>query len=284
MSRLNARLGSRPGVTLVEVLVAVGLASLVCAAAAAALLKVERSRRASRAERDGRLVLRDGAMVLRSELQGVAAESVRVWGDTAVSFLGLVGVGVVCARTDSALVLPPASATSGLPFTAWRSPAEPGDVVAAVEGDSAGNRAWARIVSVDAPRDAAGCSPATGFVSPLDSASRRPVVRVRLDRAMSSLVAVGAPLQVVRRGRFVLHRGADRSWSLAYRRCDDLGSCGAAQPVAGPLASAAEAGLGFSLRADPSRLDVVLRAVGETAVPARESLRTVIGLRNAPAP
>lgn len=268
----------RPGATLVELVVALALSAIVSAAAATALVSAERHQRRVTATSDDRRSLREAALVLATELQSAAADSIRLRGDTAVDVLSLVGSSVLCAATGSAVVVPPSAATQGDPFTVWRSDPQPGDLAAAF--DSA-VQAWsfAVIDSVVTRATVAGCTPATGFITSADSGARLPATRLRLDRALSTGVTPGAPLRVVRPTRYLLHRGGDGSWALAQRRCDRWGACGAAQPAAGPLAAAADSGLALHLVPGAFRLDFAMRAPGAAQASA-ESLRVAVGLRN----
>ncbi|HLA91580.1 MAG TPA: hypothetical protein VJL28_14220 [Gemmatimonadaceae bacterium] len=268
------------GAALAELVVACVLAAVVSAAAAAAMVGAERYARRVTASSEARRTLSEAELTLAAELRSAAADSLRLVGDTAAEFLGLVGTSAACVATGRLLVLPPALSTAVLPVTVWRLPPEVGDLVAVF--DSAGGGSWrtARADSVASRADGAGCTPASGLLSAADSVARRPVTRLRLDRALPPSAGAGAPVRLLRRGRFVLTRGGDRSWSLAYRRCSGSPGCGNAQPVAGPLASASDSGLAFTLVEGEPRLEAMLRAPRREALTPGESRRLVITLRN----
>src|SRR5471032_1033457 len=256
MSRVK-RLKSRCGAGLTEMLVALALSAFVSAAAAAALTSAERYMRRTRATSDARRTLREAAALLGSELRAAASDSVRLRGDTAIDFLGLVGVSVVCVASGNVLVAPPDVAAGGFPYSSWRATPEAGDLLAVF--DTAAGVTW-RTVAIDTastPSNGAGCKPSSGLISAADSAARRAVTRMVLHTALSPSPLLGAPLRVIRPGRYALTRAADGSWSLSYRRCTS--ACGVAQPVVGPLAAPSSSGVVFTSIASESRLEVFLR-------------------------
>ena len=274
------RLRLRAGAGLPELIVALVLAAVVSAAAATALAGMERYTRASRAGASERRVVREAEAVLASELRVSASDSVRVRGDTAVDFDGLVGVSVACVSSGVLLVLPPDVAAGGHAYSAWRASPEAGDLVAVF--DTAGGGTWntGTVDTATSRSDGAGCTPATGLVAPADSAARRAATRIVLRAALAAGSArVGSPVFIMRPARYALTHSADGGWSLSYRRCDG-GTCGTAQPVAGPLASPGDAGLGFVRAAGEGRLEARLRAVPAAGVtpPLSDTLR--IALRN----
>jgi hypothetical protein len=260
-------------------IVALTLSAIVSAAGATALASAERYTRASRATADARRTLREAAAVLTSELRVASSDSVRVRGDTALDFLGMIGVSAVCVSSGTVLVLPPDVAASGKPYSSWRAVPESGDIVALF--DTAGGGSWktAIVDSAGTQTSAAGCRPSSGLMSPADSVARRAVTRIVLHTSFGPAVAiVGTPVRVVRSGRYALTRAADGSWSLSYRRCDGL-ICAVAQPVAGPFAAPADSGLAFAGGSPGSSIDVFLRTPPVAGRP-RESARIHIALRN----
>lgn len=262
-----------------ELLVALVLAAIVSAAVATALSGAERQLRRAVAASTDRRVLREAELVLGAELRAASADSLRVLGDTAVEFFGLVGTSVVCVGGGLIVVLPPAVAASGAPYSVWRATPEAGDMVVAFDTLGGGRWRTATVESVDSRPDGAGCLPASGLLSAADSVARRPALWLLLDRVVPG-AAAGSPLRIVRRARYVLRRGVNREWTLSYRRCDRTGVCEASQPVVGPLASAADSGLVFALEESPGRLAVTLRAPLREPGRPRVIQRLSITLRN----
>lgn len=275
------RLRARRGAGLAEMIVALTLSAIVSAATVAALAGAERYMRRSRAASDARRTLREAESVLASELRAAASDSVRVRGDTAVDFLGLVGVSVVCVTSGTVLVLPPDVAAGGLPYSSWRASPETGDVVAVFDTASGGAWRTAVVDSASTRTDGAGCKPSSGLLSAADSAARRPVMRVVLRSSLDTAAAiVGTPVRVLRNGRYALTRAADGSWSLSYRRCTGS-SCGVAQPVAGPFAAPSDSGLVFTNVASESRIEAFFRTLSTGSAEApRESALLRVTLRN----
>jgi prepilin-type N-terminal cleavage/methylation domain-containing protein len=270
---------ARRGMTLAELLVALVLAAIVSAAVAAALSGAERQMRRAVAASTDRRTLREAELVLSAELRAAPADSLRLLGDTAVEFPGLVGTSVVCVGAGNVVVLPPAAAESGAPYSVWRARPEVGDMVVAFDTLGGGHWSTATVDSVDSRPDGAGCLPASGLLSAADSVARQAALWLRLDRALTG-ARTGAPLRVIRRARYVLLRGVNHEWTLSYRRCDPGGACEASQPVVGALASAADSGLVFALQTSPTRLAVTLRTpLREPGLP-RETQRLSIALRN----
>ncbi|MBI3567628.1 MAG: hypothetical protein HY084_05430 [Gemmatimonadetes bacterium] len=242
----------RRGAGLAELVVALALSALLSMAGVAALIGVERYTRRAAVDDDAQRVLREVESVLAAELRAAAADSITVRGDTAVDLFTGVATSVVCAVAGAVLVLPSDQAASGVPYLHVRTTPLAGDVLAAY--DTAGAWHAARVDSAQWNADGAGCSTASGFRTAADSVARLRVLRLRI--ATELTVGAGAPVRLFRRGRYALIRGGDGSWGLGWRRCDELGVCGASQPVAGPLAAPSEGGLVFQLAADGGSIEV----------------------------
>ena len=267
----------RKGTTVAELVVAFALAALLAALGGTALVATERHVRNAVAGSGDRRTLREAQSVLATELRTAAAQEITLRGDTAADFLGVVGLSVACVSSGTLLVLPGSISTNGPPLTTWRSTAVPGDLISAFDTTPPAVWRTARIDSVTSRTDGAECSSATGFRTAADSIAHRAVTRLRLDRALD--VGTGAPVRILRAGRYMLHLGSDKSWSLAYRACDALGVCGSAQPVVGPLATARDSGLSISVSGTDPVLIVTVRAPPSPTAPGITQ-RAIIALRN----
>jgi hypothetical protein len=263
----------------VELMVALTLSALVAAAVATALAGAERYMRGVRAASGARRTLREAKGVLASELRAASADSLRVRGDTAVDFLGLVGLSVVCVSSGTVIVLPPEVAADGLPYTSWRASPESGDLVVAFDTASGGVWRAAVVDSAVARSDGAGCKPSSGLISVADSAARKPFMRLQLLATLEPSIPVGAPVRLLRSGRYALTHSGDGSWALSYRRCAGS-SCGTAQPVAGPLSAPTDSGLLFASAAGESRVEAALSAPGSGPRAPREGTLLRITVRN----
>ena len=92
--------GHRRGASLAEFVVAFTLAVLLAAATAAALTGAERYMRRSAAASEARRVIREAETALVSELHHASAESLRLRGDTAIEYLGLIATSVACEISE----------------------------------------------------------------------------------------------------------------------------------------------------------------------------------------
>ena len=253
-------LNPRRGASLAEMIVALTLTAIVSTAGVAALSSAERYITRSRAASEARRTLREAESVLATDLRATSPDSLRVRGDTAVDFLGLVGVSVLCASSGGVLVLPPEVSTGGHPLSSWRAAPEAGDLLALFDTADGGRWRLAVVDSASTRADGAGCTPSTGLISAADSVARRAVTRVVLRSTPGAAGVVGAPVRVMRAGRYALTRSGDGSWSLSYRRCAGA-SCGTAQPVVGPLAAPADSGIVFTGIEFESRIEVAVRTL-----------------------
>jgi hypothetical protein len=229
-----------------ELIVALTISAVVAALAAGALVGVERQTRASTGASDAGRLEQDVEAILRSEIRGSWGDSLALRGDTAIELFVHVGSSVVCGVSGRVLTLPPSLVATEPPLSRWRYTPAAGDLIFLYDTTT---RGWARVVldSAVSRVDAAGCLPSTGLLARADSIARRPVMRVVLPAAPTAGVVTGVPARLVRRGRWGLVKGGDKSWELAWRPCDAPGHCGASQPAVGPLAAPADTGLRFRL-------------------------------------
>lgn len=281
---------ARRGVTLLELCLVVVLLGVVGGAVASVCLRGQRA--LARAALDVRAgaTLRHAAAALAGELRSAAAPDLLVAADSAVELLAPVGAGVACLVEGRTIVVAADRAGDDAPLAQWSAAPRAGDVVQLHRGARiAGASPWAAatIVVTSPVRDAAACPSAHG------GSERAGLAQWRLELdALPAGVAAGAWLRVGRRARWSLYRAGDGSWQLGRRDCPALAeSCGAVQPVAGPLRPSARDGTGGlhvvaldSLRhratgaADVALLGITLRAAG----PSRMEARHLIALRNRP--
>jgi hypothetical protein len=270
-------LTGRRGATVAELAVALLLAGVAAALGAGMLVSTERRVRREGDDSHAAQTIRDVMHAMESDLASARWNTVLIRGDTAVDLEAHVGTSVACVATGALLVLPAATTSLGEPWSSWRYPPEFTDVVAVWDSSGAGSWFTASIDSVSEPGAGAGCAAGSPFRSIADSLSQRPVVRLRLASPLPAAVGPGAPVRVFRGVRWALYRGGGGSWWLGQRRC--TATCGAIQPVAGPLASPTDTGLAFVAGSDGG-MTVMLRAVSATR---REPLeRRAITVRGVP--
>lgn len=235
---------TRRGTTLVELLVALALGSLVVAMCATALVGQRRAeRRVAESTRPGSAADEAVRVVAASLARVAASDTLVARGDTALEWRAMLGGAVACAGGGDSLVVPDSSAVAW-----WESEPDSGDV--ADIDDAAGARATREIVAVSTRSSSACAGPA------------------RVLRLRDSITTSGAVLvRVTRRVRFMLYRGGDARWWLGQRTCSASApvSCGAAQPVAGPL-SPSPMGLRVAIDSSGAIRVVTVQARAQRAV------------------
>jgi prepilin-type N-terminal cleavage/methylation domain-containing protein len=262
---------SRPGFTLVELIVGMVVAAVVGMAATTIAVRHEHLAFALEQIMESRRALREGADMLRYDLRATAPQYDAIYsmGGTYVEFRLATGFSVVCGldSTRTRLVLP-ARAGSTSNITSWIVAPEPGDTLMIFAAHASADSArWYTRAVASAPTAGGTCSP--DFIG--DGVGESKLV-LRLATPVSADVSVGAVLRFVRRTRYELYKASDGAWYLGFRDCLPTRAtpCATIQPVSGAYAAS---GLQFRFldsadlpTADPSRvarIDVMLRA--ETA-------------------
>lgn len=263
---------NRHGATsLAELCIALVIGSVAAAVGGGVLLAAERHARRDRDSGRESQAVRDVTHVLVTEVVSARAGSLVLRGDTAIDIASHVGVSVACRVGPDELVLPAALTSLLAPYTHWRQAAEAGDQLSVWDTTAGGEWRSARIDSVAAKSDGAGCPADGAFRTAADSVARRAVTWLRVSPPLAPGVARGAPVRVYRELRWMLYRSSGKSWWLGMRRCN--AGCAAAQPVAGPLAAPGDSGLVFKLTPDGG-LAIALRA--ELPGPAGRTTRSQI--------
>ena len=280
----------RRGFTLIEVIVAVGLAALVGSTLLMTLRRQQRFYGSAAEMMQVRAQLRDAADVLAADLRGaaVARYGLPLMTDSAVELFTTIGASVVCAAPSGrTLFMPPAALASGTFLTSLLAAPDTGDValIYAMPGGIPDSAQWVefRVAAFGSRSLATSCPASTGFTSAADAAAKRSGYALTLTTDSPPAVRKGAPVRFLRRARYSLYRSSDGNWYLGYRRCNATGTpaCATIQPVSGPYlpfkkAGAPDGGLAFryfdsdgteltdaSLSPMVARIDIVLR--GETA-------------------
>lgn len=226
-----SRARTRAGLTLVELLVALPLTTLVAALSAMLLLNAAREGRRDEARRITRRELRHARQALAADLAPVTGARIRRWTDSLLEFSSTLGDVVLCAVVDSTLYV---SAAPGDPPPTLIDALRDGDEVHGWVDTLVGAPPTPATATVRGPGAAAGvgaCPTGTG------TASRW---RVPLHGTAPPLT-IGYPA-ALRRDVQWLHYKSGTSWWLG-RRARDGGAWETTQPVAGPLLSAAAAGM-----------------------------------------
>ena len=215
----------RHGTALLELLLAIVLASLALTVATSSLLRQQRvhGRIRSHAGADGQL--HSAATVLAAQLAELDAAAGDITSgsasDTALQFRASVAVSFACEKSAGSVSMLPDVGPGGA-YAGTASPARAGDTLWWL-GDSAWSAA--RVRSVEALT--VTCAVPLAFTGSS--------VRLVLANADDSIPA-GAPLRLTRQTRYSLYRSGDGSWQLGFREWNEAtGAFPAPQPVAGPL-------------------------------------------------
>lgn len=276
---LSARRHSRRGLTLVELLVATALFGIIAGALLSLVARAERQAGRIGARAGARRVARDAAAGLAGALRELAPGSgdLLVASTSEVQLRATVAVSVLCgidAARSTVVIAPPAGA--GPALASWiaaprvadtvlfwaETPGAPGDSL------SPATPGWREHVLGADAGSGAMCDPAAGIdgAAPPGSA-----VALRLVVPLSSDVALGAPVRVLRRTRWALYRGGDGLFYLGAADCVParVTPCATIQPVSGPypaggvtLAYLDSAGRAATDPARAARVDITARADG----------------------
>lgn len=243
---------ARSGFSVAELLVALVLLALVLSMF---LGTASGNQKVLRGMRERILVneqLRDGEAALVTDIRGAAlsTDTVRMFADTALEFFATVGSAVVCTTPSSQTVsLVPADLSNGLMLTSIPVSPDTGDLVSiySKRDTLTGARSWLRfrITAVGTAQSSTACPVSSGFTMNADAS--KAAYRLTLNGSLAAVTA-GAPVRLLRRGRYSLYRSSDGDWFLGYKRCNAVASgCGTVQPVSGPYLpySSSAAGLRF---------------------------------------
>lgn len=297
----------RRGFTLVELLCALVLLSIVGTTITRLLVGQQRFY-ASLDERLGmRAQLRDGADLVSAALRFAAVQGapITLATDTAIELSTTIGAATVCAATGGRIDLTPEAPLTGGALTSFAVTPDSADEVLVYDTGSASSPPrWlrARILSIATRPASAACG-----TSPLINAVDVATAAVpELTVSPSIIIAPGAPVRIVRRARFDLYRGGDGLRYLGYRRCG-LG-CTTVQPISGPFSAPLHTAGALTFRyfgvegaalptpvapaalARITRVEIALRAASRGVVElpgsgravARDSIVATATLRNAP--
>jgi hypothetical protein len=244
----------RRGHLLAEALCALALAGLLAATAGLMLTSARRVLAGAEHRAAAERAERETIEILHRALS--TGDGVVVRGDTALELDLLLGTGVVCGAEADALSMPaPTGGATALTQLVQLPGAD--DLVAVRLTDD--DVWWYGVADSVQQRDAVtGCQPADGWRQP-----GAPVLRFSLLDSLPPGIAPGAPVRLLRRGRFTLYHAGSGDWMLGWRRCHPwLEVCGTVQPVAGPLRPPAARGLFLWAGEAPPRLELTATAAG----------------------
>lgn len=288
----------RPGLSLVEVAIVIGLLGILGVAIGSTVVHQQRFTADTSELLKVREGVRDAMEVLSADIRGSStADTIRLMADSAVELFASIGTSVVCGSLSPSVLFLADESPGGNTLTSFLVRPDTGDVVLLYvdDGTAGSERRWARhrIAAFEERASTAGCLAEGG--------SPRERFTLTLESPAGSPPRQGTPVRFVRRGRYSLYRSSDREWYLGYRRCNSVGPsiCNAIQPVSGPYrpynADPADSGFLFEYfdargeRVGTSnsplmvaRIDITARSVGRGRGKARiaDSATTSIAIRN----
>ena len=279
----------RPGVALAELLLALLMLTVVGGAIHSGMRRQQQVFRSMANMIAARADVRDATEVLASDLSAASPlDTFPLAADSAVELYATIVSSVLCDSAPGYVVrMPPEGARSGPTLTVVSAPPDTGDVVLIYNDDSSlGAPRWDRHVAAAVTSQSAGsaCPTATGLTAPGDAAA--PSLVITLRGPVHPGIDRGAPVRVLRRGRYSLYRSSDGRWYLGHRRCNSAGAsaCGLIQPLSGPYRSHATAGAGgLSLRyldnaGVPLTLDAARQSAARIELSVRATARAPINL------
>ena len=301
---------SRRGVALPELLFSLLLLAIVGGAIHSGLRRQQQGFRSIALMIAVRGDVRDAAEVLAADLLTASPlDTLSLAADSAVEFYSTIVTSLSCDSAPGYTIrLPPDAVQNGLALTTTAAPPDTGDVLLLYNDDTlvTAEPRWDRhvVASVSSQSSAAACPASTGFTALADATAPSHVITLR--GPAHSGVRRGAPVRIIRRGRYSLYRSSDSKWYLGYRRCNSSGTpaCGTIQPLGGPYEGYAGGGLGglalhyfdasgnslsaFTAQQAAARIELAVRARSAAWVnlgraqsaPFRDSTTVVVALRN----
>jgi prepilin-type N-terminal cleavage/methylation domain-containing protein len=229
------RVQARRGFTLIEIIVALGVAVMIGSLVTATMSRQQRLYGATSEAIDVRRSVRDAISILAEEIRGASArDTIRLASDSAIELFTGLGGSVACAMvTASEVGLAPTTST-GISLTSWLAAPDTGDLALIYRTTSSTPGVWERyrLLGVNTRAATTACPAATGLSSAPGSSGSSYVLTLS---PVPAPIAAGAAIRFVRRGRYSLYRSSDGKWYLGYRRCNATGAsnCGAIQPISG---------------------------------------------------
>jgi len=307
MLTVHAARGRQAGFTLIELVIAMVLMSLIGGAIVKLLLRQQRFYNSTTDLIQTRQQIRQAAAMLPSDLRGISSVGGDIFSmsDSALEFRSTFGSSVVCVNAAGLLSTVPVVLASGATMTNWSRIPVVGDSIAVYNNGPPVGWSLFRITgrTTVTTNAANGCPVATGLTRAGDITATNPSYQLTLLPAAAATIPVGAGIRFVRRVRYRLFRDTDNQWYLGFFDClfGRVPVCNTTQAIAGPFqpyATNGTSGVQFAyydvngaVTANPllvARISLVVRGQSASLVNLsgaggtlfHDSLRIEVGLRN----
>ena len=307
-------LAGRAGFTLIELVIAMVLMSLVGGAIVKLLLQQQRFYNSTNDLIQTRQQIRQAAAMLPSDFKGIASadSDIYVMTDSSLEFRSVFGSSIACSVDGGGgwVSTVPRVLAKGSAMTSWAGALPSvGDSVAVyddgtimAQSDDRWTRAQITGVTVRTGNVNDGCPTASGLAQLADLTPSNPSYKLTISPKVVN-VTVGASIRFFRRVHYRIYRDTDNQWYLGYYDCKTgrVPVCNATQAIAGPLQPYAvdgTSGVQFAYydstgavttqRSEVARISLVVRGQsgallnlsGAGSTLFHDSLRIEVGLRN----
>jgi prepilin-type N-terminal cleavage/methylation domain-containing protein len=291
----------RPGVTLVEMIVALTLFGIITTIMLRMLSEQHRFHIGSLEIIDTKRSTHQAIQLLYGELRALSTADIYAMSDSSIAFRTTHGISHICG-IDSArasIALPSTRTTRFAPLSALLTVPRAGDSVLIFDPgdapDPADDRWHAHLLVADL--GSAVCPPRPfGLAS---NAAETAGIAIAIVPPVTATVPIGSPLRFFRPARYSLYRSGS-SWMLGYSLCA-ASVCTTRQPLSGPYLPFASGGAGgvvfqyvdaqgatTSDRSRVKRIDLVVRAQSASTLDLghlrgqryQDSVTMTIALRN----
>jgi prepilin-type N-terminal cleavage/methylation domain-containing protein len=303
----------RAGFTLIELVIAMVLMSLVGGAIVKVLLQQQRFYNSTTDLIQTRQQIRQAAAMLPSDLRGIASgdSDIYVMTDSSLEFRSVFGSSIACSVDAGGgwVSTVPKVLAKGSAMTSWTAVPSVGDSIAVydegtitAQSDDRWSRAQVTGVTLRTGNVNDGCPTASGLAQLADLTASNPSYKLTITPKLVN-VTVGASIRFLRRVHYSVYKASDNQWYLGYYDCKTgrVPVCNAVQAIAGPFQPYAvngTSGVQFAyydstgaVTTKPSevaRISLVVRGQsagllnlsGAGGTVFKDSLRIEVGLRN----
>lgn len=276
MNRIRSKpvLRNRRGASLIELLIAMTLLSVIMGSVLGVLRRQQRFFSASGAILDMRAQLQGSSAILPMDLRAasssatdpttgaampdiVNAAPLNTTADKMIDLRVTFGSAITCSVAADRIVVPATGTlSSGARLTSWTSPPKVGDTVYVFDegaSQAANNDRWHPREVTGVLQEATNTCPVAPvlvggvafgpFTKLADAATRS--WTLNLGTATGGLpitVMIGAPVRLVRRVKYELYQANDQQWYLGFCEGTDCAALQPYKPLAGPLRPYVSAG------------------------------------------